>query len=82
MTGEQLITKGDNWQQVLNATGAIILQNQSATYSVQYHIGTATPTTETSMSIRAQNEHTPTINASELLYMRCLGGDAKIAWAQ
>lgn len=82
MTGEQIITQGTNWQEVVDATGAIILQNQSNKFAANYYIGTSAPTSEHGMVLRALNEHTPLIEAGEALYLRARSGDVSITWCQ
>lgn len=81
-TGEQDITKAGGWQQVTGATGAIILQNHSPSYSLQYYIGSTAPTTQHGVNLRPLDDHTPNIRASENLYARSLNADATVAWSE
>ncbi len=82
MTGEQTISKGNNWQQIAGVSGNIILQNQSPSNSIYYYIGSSAPSLETGVNLRCLHEHLPNIRASEALYVRAIIGDAKIAWSE
>lgn len=82
MTGEQDISQGTTWQEVSGATGAIILQNQSHSYAMQYYIGDSAPTSQQGVNLDAQSEHTPNIRAAETLYARALKADIRLAWSE
>lgn len=81
-TGEQEITLVGGWQEVTGATGAIILQNHSPSYSLQYFIGTAAPSSEHGVNLRPLDEHTPNIRANESLYARSQNADVTLAWSE
>lgn len=81
-TGEQLIAKGTVWQELTGVVGAVILQNNSASFTVQYFVGSSAPSTQMGVNIRPLNEHAPNVKPSETAYARCLHGAASIAWSE
>lgn len=79
-TGEQEVTQAGGWQEIIGASGSIILQNQGGV-TAQYYIGAAAPTTQSGVILAVGRDHLPNVKTGEKLFAKAKA-NILIAWSE